>query len=413
MSSATVSDVPRPPNDRLPRSFDFRILAIDGGGIRGIIPARFLAALEAMLAVALARRRDEPAGAAAWEGIDEPRIADCFHLIAGTSTGGLLAVGLTTTDANGRPKLSADDAAAVYRTHGAAIFHRPLSRNVLDHFALFLPKYPLEQLRAVLELESVLGGGLLKDARTEVLILSFDTELPGLRFFTRWGVPGAGGRPRVPSETMVEVALATAAAPTYFDPESLGASALIDGGVYAGNPALAAVSMALRRTTAPVPRTAADLFMVSLGTGAWSARLDYGSGGILGWLWPRAGGEALLEAMLGGNSDFATEAAHLLLNGHSETSQPTDGPAAAAGSGTGPVWWEPNLPRASVGGGPQLWRYQPVLPGPWALDDVTKLPALEQISEQLVRQYQQELERLAEMLIEAGPVPAPPGVFGS
>ena len=350
----------------------------------------------------LARRRGDTGGAPGWEGIDEPRIADCFHLIAGTSTGGLLAAGLTTTDANGRPRLPADDAAAVYVDYGAEIFHRPLLRNVLDHFGLLLPKYPLQQLRRVLELDSVLGDGLLKDARTEVLILAFDTALPGPRFFTRWGAPGAEGTPSAPSETMVQVALATAAAPTYFEPETIDQSPLVDGGVYAGNPALAAISMALRRTVAPVPRTAADLFMVSLGTGAWSDRLEYGSGGILGWLRPRSSGEALLEAMLGGSSDFANEAAHLLLNGYSETAPPAGGPADDAET----VWWEPNLPRISVGGGPQMWRYQPPLPGPWALDDVSKLPELAQIAEQLVQTYQTELGRLADMLIDAGPVPA-------
>jgi hypothetical protein len=201
---------------------------------------------------------------------------------------------------------------------------------------------------------------------------------------------------------MVDVALATAAAPTYFEPEPLGHSSLIDGGVYAGNPALAAISMALRRTAAPVPRTAADLFMVSLGTGAWSAPLDPGSGGILGWLWPRTGGEALIEAMLGGSGDFANEAAHLLLNGNAETAPP---PGAAASAVVEP-WWEPNLPRSSVGAGPQLWRYQPALPGPWAMDDVSRLPALDQLARQLVDDYRAELEGLAARLIEAGPVPA-------
>ena len=101
-------------------------------------------------------------------------------------------------------------------------------------------------------------------------------------------------------------------------------------------------------------------------------------------------------------ADFANEAAHLLLNGYSETAPPASGPADDAEA----VWWDPNLPRISVGAGPQMWRYQPPLPGPWALDDVSKLPALEQIADQLVQTYQTELERLADMLIDAGPVPA-------
>ena len=122
---------------------------------------------------------------------------------------------------------------------------------------------------------------------------------------------------------MIDAALATAAAPTYFDPEKLKASRLIDGGVYAGNPALAALSMALRRTDAPGPLQLGDILMISLGTGAFERPLNYG-GGILGWLWPRRDGEALLEALLGSQGDFATEAAYLILNGWSATTLPVE-----------------------------------------------------------------------------------------
>lgn len=379
-------------SERAPGRFGFRILAIDGGGIRGVIPAVLLARLEALLGQALAAARDDPAQASAaarWEGIDLPRIADCFHLIAGTSTGGLLAAGLTATRGDGRPKLTAADAADLYHTRGAEIFRRPLVRNVLDHFELLVPKYPLAQLRRVLEDPAVFGGALLKDARTEVLIAAFDMSVPGPRLFTRWGRPGAGAQPSAPSETMVEVALATSAAPTYFDPEAIGRARLVDGGVYAGNPALAAIGMALRRTVDPVPRSPGDLFMVSLGTGAWSRPLDYGWGGILGWLRPRTGGESLLEAMLSGSADLANEVAHLLLNGDSPP----------------PTTWEPSLPRTEIGGGPQLYRYQPTLPQPYALDDVTKLPQLTGIAKALTHHYERELERLAARLIDAGPVP--------
>lgn len=387
MSPSAVSDLRRPASDRLPESFSFRILSIDGGGIRGVIPALLLERLEALLSDALADAPRETAQR--WQGISRPRIADCFHLIAGTSTGGLLAAGLTSTDPGGRPKLTAADAANVYTTHGPAIFHSSVIEKVEQGFGLTAPKYPLKQLRAALEDPAVLGDGLLKDARTDVLILSFDTSIPGLRYFTRWGKPGAGSTPTTPTETMVEVGLATAAAPTYFDPEALGSSRLIDGGVYAGNPALAAITLALRRTIEPIPRTPRELFMVSLGTGAWSAPLDYGGGGIIGWLQPRTGGEALLEAMLGGSGDFANEAAHMLLNG--------DAPIQDT--------WEPVLPSADVGGGPQLWRYQPPLPEPFAMDDVTKLPQLKQIAAQLADGYADELARLAAQLIDAGPVP--------
>jgi uncharacterized protein len=388
VNSPALSDRLRPVSDRVPELFSFRILSIDGGGIRGVIPALLLERLEALLAEALAAASGETA--ARWQQIGTPRVADCFHLIAGTSTGGLLAAGLTNTGGpGGRPKLSAADTAKMYTTHGPAIFHSSIVEKIKQGFGWTAPEYPLGQLRTALEDPAVLGEGLLKDARTDVLILSFDTSIPGLRYFTRWGKPGAGSTPTAPIETMVEVGLATAAAPTYFDPEALGSSRLIDGGVYAGNPALGAITLALRRTTEPVARTPRELFMVSLGTGVWSAPLDYDGGGIIGWLQPRTGGEPLLEAMLGGSGDFANEAAHMLLNGHAPVQDS----------------WEPALPPPHLGGGPQLWRYQPVLPDPFAMDDVSKLPQLKQIAAQLIDRYADELTRLAARLIDAGPVP--------
>lgn len=110
VSSLSASDRLREPSERLARSDRFRILSIDGGGIRGIIPAVFLDRLEELLKAELDNARAQQSKTeitARWEGVTEPRIADCFHLIAGTSTGGLLAAGLTVTAEDGRPKLSA------------------------------------------------------------------------------------------------------------------------------------------------------------------------------------------------------------------------------------------------------------------------------------------------------------------
>lgn len=403
MTDASVPGRVRPASASEPELGKFRVLAIDGGGIRGVIPAVLLADLEALLGSALASVRSDPAqvsSAALWEGISEPRIADCFHLIAGTSTGGLLAAGLTNAGTDRRPKLSAAEAVDAYKSHGKEIFHRSLLQSLLNPLNLLRPKYPLAQLRKVLEIRTVLGAGRLEDARTGVLIASYDLSVPGPRLFTRWGAPGAGTTPAAPEETMVQAGLATAAAPTYFDPEKLGVSRLVDGGIYAGNPALAAISMALRRTEEPRPLDPSEILLVSLGTGVWEQPLDPGWGGIIGWLRPRKGREPLLEALLGGQADFATEAAHMILNGWSETSLPGADPTGPAGP-----WWDPNLPPASVGGGPRFWRYQAALPEPWALDDVSKLSQLTDIGAAMTERYRNELERLAALLVRAGPVP--------
>ena len=101
-------------------------------------------------------------------------------------------------------------------THGPTIFYSSLIEKVEQRFRLTAPKYPLEQLRTALEDPAVLGEGLLKGARTDVLILSLDTSIPRLRYFTRWGQPGTGngfdglhdeprpGKPRSIGDDLVE-----------------------------------------------------------------------------------------------------------------------------------------------------------------------------------------------------------------
>ena len=81
-----------------------RVLSIDGGGIRGIIPALMLGEIE--------RRTNKP-------------IAELFDLIAGTSTGGILALGLTVPGPDGKPKYCADELVQLYKEEGPRIFHRP------------------------------------------------------------------------------------------------------------------------------------------------------------------------------------------------------------------------------------------------------------------------------------------------
>src|SRR3954464_5298965 len=86
-----------------------KVLSIDGGGIRGLIPALVLAEIE---------RRTGRA------------TAELFDLIAGTSTGGILACGLTCPGEGGRPRHSAEELAELYRTEGPRIFDRSLIRRI-------------------------------------------------------------------------------------------------------------------------------------------------------------------------------------------------------------------------------------------------------------------------------------------
>ena len=372
----------RPPSDHEPSPHRFRILAIDGGGIRGIVPAIWLAALEQELAAALREAPAQQLGPWADRGIEAPRVADCFHLIAGTSTGGLLAAGLALPGDDGRPRLTAAQAGAIYVRNGHEIFARPRLRRILDPLSLLRPRYGRDGLARVLSRPDLLGERLLAEALTEVLITAYDIRRRRHRNFTRWGPPG--------SVVMRDVALGTSAAPTFFAPEEVDGSRLVDGGVFAANPVLAAVALALRRTEDPAPLAPDDLLLVSLGTGTWERPLDVGGGGILGWLRPRRGGAPLLEAIFDGQSDLATESAEMVLNGWRQ------GPR-----------WEPTLPPEHLGSGPRFWRYQPELPAPWPLDAVERIPDLQCVADGVVHDHRGEIARLARAFVAAGPVQLP------
>jgi uncharacterized protein len=107
-----------------------KILSIDGGGIRGLIPALVLAEIESRTGKA---------------------VAECFDLIAGTSTGGILAMGLARDDGNGKPRFSAGDLADIYQTRGKEIFSRSLWKGAASLGGLADETYSHKGLEKVLE----------------------------------------------------------------------------------------------------------------------------------------------------------------------------------------------------------------------------------------------------------------------
>jgi patatin-like phospholipase/acyl hydrolase len=219
-----------------------RILSIDGGGIRGIIPAMLLAEIE--------RRTQRP-------------IASLFHLVAGTSTGGILALGLTVPRGAGRPPYTAQQFVDMYAQKGRRIFHRSFWRKLLAVDNLAWKKYSCAGMEQVL-LE-YFGDSRLRDAVTDVLIASYEIERRLPFFFRSTNArqfPGYDFPAR-------HVARATSAAPSYFEPMRLLSGiasqryTLIDGGVFANNPAACALVEA--RATYP---DASAYLVVSLGTGS-------------------------------------------------------------------------------------------------------------------------------------------------
>jgi uncharacterized protein len=250
-----------------------KVLSIDGGGIRGIIPASVLTDLE--------RRLGAP-------------IAERFDLITGTSTGGIIALGLTMPGAGGKPAHSAADLVELYKHDGETIFSRSLWHEIRALGNVIEEKYPARGIQSVLE--EYFGEARLKDALTEVFITAYEIEDRIPWFFSS---RDAATRPGY-DFAMREVARATSAAPTYFEPAKLpshglnkrGYWALVDGGVFANNPALCGLTEAITNYRAEHGGESPDILLVSLGTGALTRTIPYDKAkhwGLLQWAEPLLG----------------------------------------------------------------------------------------------------------------------------
>ena len=219
----------------------YRILAFDGGGIRGVITAVWLARLEAKLG---------------------SPIADHFDLVAGTSTGGILAaaVGL---------KIPATDMIDLYRKRGRDIFPATWSRlwNRLGRTfsqGVSAPKYSEAGLERVLA--DVLGDRLFSDLCIKpTLITSYNT-------LTRTALVFKNSKPEHQPLMLRDLLRATSAAPTYFPAHVMevdGADVcLIDGGVVANNPTACAIAEAARwNDSHDAGLSLRDFIVASFGTG--------------------------------------------------------------------------------------------------------------------------------------------------
>ncbi len=131
----------------------FKILSLDGGGIRGIIPARILTTIE--------DKTKRP-------------IADMFDLIAGTSTGGILATGLAGSVGGNKPIRTASELLNMYVDRGSEIFKRSLWKGITSIGGLRDERYSAGPLETVLA--DTLGEAELKDVITNILIPSYDIE---------------------------------------------------------------------------------------------------------------------------------------------------------------------------------------------------------------------------------------------
>lgn len=252
----------------------FQVLSLDGGGVKGLYTAAVLARLEQDLGI---------------------KVADHFDLVTGTSTGGLIALGL------GRG-LAPKDLVDFYVTEGPRVFRDPARTRTIVHGVR--AKYrsrPLE--RAV---RAVFGDDRLIDSCKRLVVPAYNLDTGRVHVFKTRHHEKLNRDWRVP---MWEVAMATSAAPTYLPALVLSDDRcrLVDGGVWANNPVALGIAEAISLLDVPLDA----IRILSLGTTSTTARhpsrLD--KGGVLQWL----RGNALVDVLLRGQSEGMTGLAQHLV----------------------------------------------------------------------------------------------------
>jgi uncharacterized protein len=247
----------------------FRILSIDGGGIKGVFPASFLAEIE--------------------NALNLESVAQYFDLIAGTSVGGVLALGLGLG-------FSARHLTEFLSRLGPSIF----PRNTRPTLRLFMGLRMYDPMPLRRALEEAFGEKKLGDSRTRLLIPSFDAHKADIHIYK------TAHHPRLMVDHKVraiEVAMATAAAPTYFPSfDSTSHVTLVDGGLWANNP----VALATVEAMTVLGKNPGNIDVLSLG--CTDEPMDFTEGWHSGLYWLR---RAIDAAMRGQSRSALGMAMHL------------------------------------------------------------------------------------------------------
>ncbi len=231
-----------------------RVLTIDGGGIRGVIPATILVALEERI-----QRLSENPNA---------RLIDYFDFLAGTSTGGIITALLNTpksAEQPTKPKYSAKDVIGFYQSKGQEIFKARRLAKLLGSIGLADERYDARSLEHILK--ENLGNNWLSTQMKPSLIPAYQLEQGRTWFFCTHD--HQSGKKEAKDFMISDVCRATSAAPSYFEPAQIKNARseyhpFIDGGVFANNPTLCAMAEVGKARGAYSPK---DMFILSLGTG--------------------------------------------------------------------------------------------------------------------------------------------------
>lgn len=256
----------------------FRILSIDGGGIKGVIPIQFLKKIEE---------------------ITGQEIHKSFDLIAGTSTGGILAAALTYQDSDNivsnQRKLSLEEIEKIYSEKGKQIFD--IRKNINKQYhglrSWFKPEFNPKNLNTILT--ETFGQTKISNCLKPIYITSYDISKNKPIVFTFRDAKTSHGE----NPSMVDVCRATSAAPTYFPSYTFSHNrdllTCIDGGIYMNNPSLGALIEVLGNNDYKFYKIngktvdISDISILSLGTGTVTsnfAKHDSESWGKKQWIKP-------------------------------------------------------------------------------------------------------------------------------
>lgn len=250
----------------------FKILSIDGGGIRGLIPAKVLAELESEL------QKGEP----------EKKLYEHFDLICGTSTGAILAIGIALG-------ISAKELAKFYEENAKVIFPRFIFRFLPQKSRVFFNAIYSNKklLKKLKEVYANANGGrdpLIDDLKTKVCIPAFNGNDGKINVFKTRHHPEYRRDYKLPA---YHVAMSSASAPVYFPPHTFtfknehgeGKNInMIDGGIFANNPALVGVFEATDKLDIPI----GNISVLSLGTGQGRViiKKSWRPKNVFDWLFP-------------------------------------------------------------------------------------------------------------------------------
>jgi len=234
-----------------------RILSIDGGGIKGIVPAVVLLHLEKLLKQ-LSNNQNS-------------RIHDYFDLFSGASTGAIIIAGLLSPDKNNRPKYSPEEILDLYLENGHIIFNSSLFQEIKSVSGIVNVKYDPDGLESVFE--KYFGKSELKGLLKPSLIPVYDLSR-GKNYFFRQQKALTSPRHNFYVKDLLRGATS---ALSYFPPAQISTvnglehRCFIDGGVFANNPALSAYAEFRYHNS---QLHAKDTMMLSLGTGRKTTNLD-------------------------------------------------------------------------------------------------------------------------------------------